>query len=300
MFVCPRYNTGCTPRAAPAANTASAGDGFCFPDANQFVSSAIQKSGSLCAAIASCNVNIIPDSIVYSMPLADKYSATGLKSSVTSPGNCVGAGAGLFSIGACASVSASVVPVSLSKFTSENTGANVGVPISNGLSSATSKSVGKGSSVAGCSSGCGAGVAVWDDVILLISKFDFGAWPLCARARINAARSSVGISFGAGVGVVSTIGAVSAVWGSVSWVGLIVSSGTGCINCGNGIVNNGFLVRKMILVVAMYIGIAAKISIPKTKPGKPRSCACIKICHCAPENMSKLNRHFKTAHIITP
>lgn len=59
-----------------------------------------------------------------------------------------------------------------------------------------------------------------------------------------------------------------------SWsVVFVVSSFTGCINFGIDNTNNGFFVLIIIDVVAMYIGNADKISIPKTKPGKPRKCA---------------------------
>lgn len=108
--------------------------------------------------------------------------------------------------------------------------------------------------------------------MLPISKLDLGAGPMWARARINAARNSVGMVFccaGCSSDVSFSSGASEL---SVSAVA-VFSSGTGSKNFGRGTVNSGFLVRKMIIVVAMYVGIAAKISIPKTKPGKPRSCA---------------------------
>lgn len=80
IFFCPRYNTGRRPCSVPAASTASAGDGFCFPAANHVSLSATQKSGSLCAAIASRDVNIILSVTVNSVPFLDKYSVTGVKS----------------------------------------------------------------------------------------------------------------------------------------------------------------------------------------------------------------------------
>ena len=137
MFVWAKYSTGRTPRAAPAAKTASAGDGFCLPAANQFSLSAIQKSGSLCTAITSRSVNISPFSTVNSVPFANRYSVIGLISSSIVADCCAGA-----------------VGASSSKFISEKTGANVGAPPNSGVS----KSWGRGSSPAGCNSGIASGV----------------------------------------------------------------------------------------------------------------------------------------------
>lgn len=61
------------------------------------------------------------------------------------------------------------------------------------------------------------------------------------------------------------------------------------INCGIGIVNSGRWVRIIINVVAIYIGIAANIKIPNTKPPKPCRWECAMRTHAADENMSKLN-----------
>lgn len=157
----------------------------------------------------------------------------------------------------------STVGVSSSKFMSENTGAN------DGVASTSSKLFGNGNSPAGCNSG-GAGVfdVLCGAVMLLMSNTDFGAAPPCARARTNAGRNSVGIIF-CGVVSVGVVSTGSCDTGSGAAVA-DVSSGTGCINFGSDSVNNGFFVRKMILVVAMYNGIAANINMPNTKPGKPR------------------------------
>ena len=106
-----------------------------------------------------------------------------------------------------------------------------------------------------------------------MSKFDFGVGPMCRRARANAARISGGIIFW-GVSFCfcswTETGASNFSDGAFSD---FFSSGTGRKNSGNGILKSGFFVRKIIFVVAMYIGIAAKIKMPKTKPGKPRSWA---------------------------
>lgn len=73
MFVCSKYSTGRTPRAADIDKTVSAGDGFCRPAANHVSLSAIQKSGSLCVAIASWSVITMPFSIVNFMLCDSRY-----------------------------------------------------------------------------------------------------------------------------------------------------------------------------------------------------------------------------------
>lgn len=112
------------------------------------------------------------------------------------------------------------------------------------------------------------------------------------RARLNMARISDGIAFSGSVGVgfcfVAVGCAAGTAWGCVFF---------GILIFGKGIVNSGFFVRTIILVVAMYNGIAAKINIPNTKPGNPRNSACIRICHWAALNMLKLNIQNKTAHM---
>lgn len=82
--------------------------------------------------------------------------------------------------------------------------------------------------------------------------------------------------------------------GASSVVGL--SAGTGVKIFGNGIVNSGFFVRKMMDVVAIYNGKADKTSIPNTNPGKPRNSAWINVCQFDAENISKLNSQRKIAH----
>lgn len=219
IFFCPRYNTGRRPRSVPAASTASAGDGFCFPAANHVSLSATQKSGSLCAAIASRDVNMILSVTVNSVPFLDKYSVTGVKSF---SGSSVGDGCG-WSGG-------------VSKSMSENTGVKEGISDSSDCV-LISKSDGNGNSPGCDNSGacCALGFGV---VIFVMSKFDFGVGPVCARARANAARISVGYTFCdtdfSGVGV----GGGGVVSGSLSvWIF------TGCKKLGNFIVNNGFFVR---------------------------------------------------------
>ena len=72
----------------------------------------------------------------------------------------------------------------------------------------------------------------------------------------------------------------------------------GILIFGMGIVISGCLVRTISVVVATYKGNAARINMPKTKPGKPRNCARIRCCHWADENMEKSNIKYKIAHVI--
>lgn len=66
---------------------------------------------------------------------------------------------------------------------------------------------------------------------------------------------------------------------------------------GSGIVNNGFLVRTIIDVVAMYIGSADNINMPNTNPGNPRNSARARRIQFARKNISKLNKPNNIAHI---
>ena len=72
----------------------------------------------------------------------------------------------------------------------------------------------------------------------------------------------------------------------------------GILICGMGIVIRGFFVRTISVVVAMYKGNAARINMPKTKPGNPRNCARIRCCHWADENMEKSNIKYNIAHVV--
>ena len=58
---------------------------------------------------------------------------------------------------------------------------------------------------------------------------------------------------------------------------------------GTGIVTNGFFVRMINVVVAIYRGKADSISMPKTNPAKPCNCACASLCHWAPLKILNLN-----------
>ena len=261
------------------------GDGRCLPSANHVSSSATQKSGSICAAITSVSVNKSPFDIEKFIPWAVRYWATGISSSGKLFCSAVGCGV---------SGVVSSFFLSSSKLTSEKIGANDDMLLS------MSKSVGNGNSLVVGSSGIGCDASCWlpiDVTMFLMSKFDFGAGPVCRRARSNANCNSVGIDF-FGASSISVDGLIVAESFDSSSGFFLSSFGTGCINLGIFTVINGFFVRTIIMVVAIYIGSAAKINMPKTKPGNPRKCACINICHCVDEKILKLNIHFKMPHMI--
>lgn len=177
----------------------------------------------------------------------------------------------------------------LSKFTSENTGmSNDGM-----LEKVSSNEMSK-------SSGIGNSSDVNVDSLVVVSELFSGMFvesgffssvfpaslgmyaankSACFIARINCGRSSSGRSDG-------MFGAVSVEAGTAS----VAVSGSGVFLgaiFGNGMVISGFFVRMISVVVATYKGSIAKIKIPNTKPGKPRSCACINLCHCVPLKMLK-------------
>jgi len=109
---------------------------------------------------------------------------------------------------------------------------------------------------------------------------------MCSRARIYVMRISLGTSSGIGFSVLSTTGSgvvVTSAGTSGAGVGVGSSSGVWVnaflkktfTDSGILIENNGALVRAITTVVAMYIGIAAKIKMPNTMPANPCKCACI-------------------------
>lgn len=129
--------------------------------------------------------------------------------------------------------------------------------------------------------------------------------PTLLRARINACRSSAGMSSGkSDMGFASSSGAsfgVSDSGGVHDSAGVGVLAGLkmlGIFSFGNCIDSSGFLVRIISVVVAMYRGNAAKSIMPKTKPPKPRSCARNRCCHWDALNIEKLNIKYNTAHVI--
>lgn len=89
------------------------------------------------------------------------------------------------------------------------------------------------------------------------------------RARKNADRSSRGKFVGNSC-VAGAAGSVSVAGSDGAGVG---SGFENCNILGLGITNKGFPVRIIRVVVATYIGMAARINMPKTNPAKPRSSA---------------------------
>lgn len=73
MFVVPKYKIARTLCSAAVARKCSIGDGRVLPAANQIGSSIIQKSLSLCTAIAAVSVMIISSSVISNLrPFCDK------------------------------------------------------------------------------------------------------------------------------------------------------------------------------------------------------------------------------------
>lgn len=238
-------------------------------------------------------VIIIPFSVVNGMSRAVNAAVIGVKSSV-----CKSDVSETF----CSSD----VGASSSNVMSVNTGVKVGVLNSFAdVSLPNSKSLGNGNSPAGCNSGTVALGTFDPDVIFPISNLDFGAVLIPARARAYNVRISDGnpggsgrvySSDGAGVVLAASTSGVATGVGGIS--AFTVSAGTGDKNFGNDIFINGALLRMTINVVAIYSGNAAKIIMPKTKPGNPCNWAWASLTQCAPENILKLNIQCKIAHII--
>ena len=137
---------------------------------------------------------------------------------------------------------------------------------------------GNGSSVAsGVTDGSGV-------VVGAVSKFSDS---MLRSARIYTPRISRGTS-----GDISGVsdfcsGSVGAFSGSGAGFGVLFLS-CGSFTAGR-LIKYSFL-RAVMTVVATYRGRAANNNIPKTNPGKPRSCACARRCHWVSLNMLKLNR----------
>lgn len=168
------------------------------------------------------------------------------------------------------------IDVSVSGFCSGSSkfiSVNVGTASVSGVGVSMSKSVGRGNeaSLISCM-GCSGAVA-WCGVL----NADVCMRPMLLRARMNAKRNSAGMSAGNSTGVSTSSGPSAGVSDSGSAVGVgSVGAGlkkAGILIFGAGIVINGFLVRIINIVVAMYNGNAASINMPNTKPGNPRSWA---------------------------
>ncbi len=287
MLVDFKYKTGV--KLSPAAIWAAAtGDCFCWPAANQDSSSAIQKSGSSCVAMAWRSVIIILLSMrIILWPWARNSSAILGAVSVAGVGASISKSVnfGVAVIGAAGESGL------LSNVMSENTGAS-----ENSVNSGSmSKSDGNGMSFADCITGTGSAAGVGGVVMFVALKRDVWAGPICWRARINAGLISLGMFDGKECGGASSDGVADGV------VDVGVADGVGAVagvllfsdsrkNHGVGIVISGFLVLMIMLVVAMYMGNAARIKMPNTNPANPVNCACARRIQFARMNMSKLNR----------
>lgn len=189
-----------------------------------------------------------------------------------------------------------------SKFMSVNVGApNIGVssvvcskPPSGIL---MSKSDGSGSSVNWSSFCVGSGSVVGvSGAGLPYGVFMYGvpAAAISMRERIKCGRNSFGISGGNGSGS----GVFSAGVSGAGASGVEDGFANACLmQAGTGTVISGFLLRTTKTVVATYMGRAASIKMPNTKPGKPRNWAWNSRCHWAPLNILNLNRPYKITHI---
>lgn len=296
MFVAPRYSTGLKFNSAARARTAATGLGHVRPVANHVSSSAIQKSVSTCAAIITSSDIMNSPSVFAFRPIATSVPIKSLFVDV-----CCGGGVSeSFPVAGCSGTGLSSV---VSKLISVNSGmADKGVVKSEAPS--VSKSVGRGKSeafssiVRMSSAGADSGFVTADT-----SNADI-AWRILSprRMRINAWRSSVGISGGRGG---STAGFVSGAGGSGCAGGTGAGAGVGgggtnarFIMLGMEMENRNFLFRIITVVVAMYIGMAARIKIPNTNPPNPCRCDDASFVHAAMENMLKLNSHVNIAHIM--
>ena len=260
IFVVPRYNTAVRSVDAVWDFNAAIGDGRVRPSANHVSSSAIQKSGSSCVAIAMVSVNIMSPSIVNSMP-ASRNTFVIAVSDVAS---------GAAGVGDASNVISEKVGMVGIDVTGMESPPNTSSPIS--------KSVGIGKSSAAVS----VVVPVVPDAAAMFNVLNVDVWgrPMPLRIRINAPCNSVGMLLG--ILYMSETGS-----GVVGFSGSGVGSGSGgggganarCTHSGIGNVNKGFLLRIITYVVAMYIGAAAKINMPNTNPPNPARRACIRRFH---------------------
>lgn len=113
----------------------------------------------------------------------------------------------------------------------------------------------------------------------------------------SAGRSSGNLNSDSGSDVLSSVDGGGGV-GSDDVVGVTARLKI-CGIFGSGMVNSGFFVRMIRVVVAMYNDGAASNSMPNTKPGNPRRRACARCCHCWALKMLNLNKKYNNAHVAT-
>ena len=220
------------------------------PAANQLLVSATQKSGSLCVIMAWVSVIITFLSVEYVLLCAVKCAINSELSFIYSSGMVSGVGS------------------DSSKFIS----VNVGTASMSGVGGSISKSVGNGNDVSSISGMFDvSGVGVWCGVL----NADVWMRPILLRARMNATRNSAGMSGGNSVGVSTSsgpnVGFSDSGWGIGAGSVDADFKKVGILILGTGIVISGCLVRTISVVVATYSGNAARINMPKTKPGNPRN-----------------------------
>lgn len=181
-------------------------------------------------------------------------------------------------VASAVSGSLGVVSVSVNTGVSKLMLSNIGISVNVGMVSVSSvsivmsKSLGKGNaspeiSVIGFAMMLFCVACDCDGAILL--KIDVCVCPILWRERMYAGRSSAGMSPGMSGFIFDSSGIKSVVSlpDSVG-VGVLVSAGVGnnmlITFFASGISNNGFFVRIIKVVLAIYKGRAAKISRPKT------------------------------------
>lgn len=203
--------------------------------------------------------------------------------------------------GASCSVSDSGISMASSlspKSISVNVGVSMmGMVMFEPVSSSKSKSAGNGNSpvlLSGVFSDSGIGGCG-------VLNADALNWLICWRARIKAPR----ISFGILVGILCVSDSGTGVGAGASISGALGVAGRGNIALNIFVIYVVFMVtigcwvRIISTVVAIYIGIAAKINMPNTNPANPCTWARANICHWATENILKLNMNINISHTIT-
>ncbi len=113
----------------------------------------------------------------------------------------------------------------------------------------------------------------------------------------SAGRSSGNLSSDSGSDVLSSVDGGGGVVSEDVGVAMVRLKSCGIL--GSGIVNSGFFVRMIRVVVAMYNDGAASSNMPNTKPGNPRRRACARCCHCWALKMLNLNKKYNNAHVAT-
>lgn len=289
ILVVARYSTGVRVDVAAISFRRAIGERRVLPDANHVSSSAIQKSESLWVAIACVSVMTMSPSVSNVRLWFAMCNITAVVSALYSVTGGVDSGVG--------------AGVGSSKFMSWNTGVNW-VDMSSKFGVSMSKSDGNGTLLGSMSVVVLGAVGAADAMSLAdvgtttgvagVGGVIIGTVCIFFWVRINASCISGGMS--SGIFISGAVAGVSGSAGLGAGVGAVAGLNTDAMR-GVGIVINGFLLRTINVVVAMYNGNAANINMPKTKPPKPCSSACINLCQRDASNISKLNINNNIAHI---